>query len=325
MSLSHRVPPRATHAEILSPSWWRTQLAATLPPLFGPRSASSREGFQCDNHLRIANCLEVRETEGASGFLPAWCRVFRDALGYQRCLRPAFVLVESPSSSGPGRHHTHGVNTRFESRRGRHLKVSHRRIQRLCTDLVLLAGRQYPGSILAPSFTDGENAQTSPLEEGMDLLLQDQAAPSPAVWLRSSPAFRCEDRQALLAAKSVWPLRGVHRGRSACDRVLGSPDLSCFSSTGPPPAHFLVLRLAEVADDKRTSGDKLRIGENPVCRSPKSHKQHIISAGSTMGRRSALHQKASCDLRVIGITAFIVPQSHAEPECDGQTPIDIRA
>ena len=322
MSLSHRVPPRATHAEILSPSWWRTQLAATLPPLFGPRSASSREGFQCDNHLRIANCLEVRETEGASGFLPAWCRVFRDALGYQRCLRPAFVLVESPSSSGPGRHHTHGVNTRFESRRGRHLKVSHRRIQRLCTDLVLLAGRQYPGSILAPSFTDGENAQTSPSKRGW---ISGSGCP---VASRVAPLLSClplRGSSGVARSKERMASSRGHRGRSACDRVLGSPDLSCFSSIGPHPAHFLALRLAEVADDKRTSGDKLRIGENPVCRSPKSHKQRIISAGSTMGRRSALHQKASCDLRVIGITAFIVPQSHAEPECDGQTPIDIRA
>ncbi len=31
--------------------------------------------------------------------------------------------VKSPSSRGPGRHHTHGVNTRFESRRGRHIRA----------------------------------------------------------------------------------------------------------------------------------------------------------------------------------------------------------
>ena len=78
--------------------------------------------------LRVARGLQidtgVRETR-ESRLFPAFVVVGRfEARWGRQPSRISNGLYASPSSRGPGRRHTHGVNTWFESRRGRQILLS---------------------------------------------------------------------------------------------------------------------------------------------------------------------------------------------------------
>jgi hypothetical protein len=78
--------------------------------------------------------------------VPAFTVVERDRIPLGT---PTFLsaLPQSPSSSGPGRRHTHGVNTRFESRRGRQISLwTGECVQRYAVSL--RRGRSEPAAIL---------------------------------------------------------------------------------------------------------------------------------------------------------------------------------